>query len=73
MMNHPRPHAKVETYECENDLCINSHGRWIIQINPDGSIPVRQQGPKEFDLDSRAFDFGKAEVERMKHQLKEGE
>jgi hypothetical protein len=70
-MNHPRPGAKVETYECVNELCVTYKQRWLVQINFDGTIPTRQKGPKEFQVDQQALDYGKAQVEQIKHQMEE--
>jgi hypothetical protein len=68
-----KPGAKVESWRCENDLCLTKGEGWIIQINRDGSIPNRQAGPKEFPVAERAMDYGKAIVEQTKHQLNQGE
>jgi hypothetical protein len=70
-MNHPRPHAKVEIYQCQNELCISKSDRWIIQINPDGSIPERDKGPKEFDASDKAMDYGRSVVEQTKREMGE--
>jgi hypothetical protein len=70
--NEPRPGAKIEVYQCDNELCITHRDRWIIQVNADGSIPQRQAGPKEFEVNPKAMDMGKAIVEQTKHQLDRG-
>lgn len=62
--------TRVETWECLNDLCERAGSRWIIQINPDGTVPIRApRGPKQFELDPKALDFGKAQVERAKYEV----
>lgn len=67
---HPnRRGAKVETFECMNVLCLRTSERWIVQINDDGTIPVRQKGPKDFAIDQKALDYGKAVIERTKHEM----
>lgn len=71
--NQPRPGAKVEVYECKSELCIGFRDRWLVQINADGTIPIRTQGPKEFEVAPKALDYGKAMVEQTKHQLAKGE
>jgi hypothetical protein len=45
--------VKVETYECENTRCENEGERWLVQFNPDGTIPpkgTRNEQPKEYDI-----------------------
>lgn len=42
------PQGKVHTFECANERCERTGERWIVQTNPDGSIPQRNQGPKTF-------------------------
>jgi hypothetical protein len=58
--------AKVEIYECDNPLCISQYGRWIVQINPDGSIPIRSHEEKEFNVTQRELDFGKETIQRFR-------
>lgn len=61
----------METWQCDNDLCIHYRERWIIQINADGSIPTRQAGPKEFGVQKRVMDYGQAIIEQTKHEMGE--
>lgn len=35
--------CNVETYQCMNDRCARKGDRWIVQINDDGTIPVRDE------------------------------
>lgn len=42
--------SKVETYKCETEVCPWYNTSWIVQINQDGSIPNRTEGPKEFPV-----------------------
>jgi hypothetical protein len=35
--------AKVETYVCINERCRWFETGWVVQLNPDGSIPDRTQ------------------------------
>jgi hypothetical protein len=44
----PIPQGKVHTFECAAERCPRTGERWIVQTNPDGSIPQRTQGPKTF-------------------------
>jgi len=39
---------KVHVFECVNDRCQRFEERWIVQTNPDGSIPQNAPGPKTF-------------------------
>lgn len=69
---HTRPGTVVETWQCDNVTCEDELGtrRWIIQVNPDGSVPIRApKGPKQFELDKQALDWGKAQVEQTKHSV----
>jgi hypothetical protein len=69
----PRRDSKVETIECMNDLCLQAHERWIVQVNSDGTIPDRQKGPKEFDFPTRLETMGRHYVEQVEEELKRGE
>lgn len=40
--------VKVHTIFCRNDRCRWFDTSWIVQVNPDGSIPERKPGPAEF-------------------------
>jgi len=40
--------GRVHTFECQNERCTRHGERWIVQTNPDGSIPQRREGPKTF-------------------------
>src|SRR5258708_28647081 len=71
--NYPRPGAEVATYVCVNELCITRGEGWIIQVNADGTIPERQEGPKQFEASPQAMSYGKAIVEQTKHQMDKGE
>jgi hypothetical protein len=58
--------AKVETYVCINERCRWFETGWVVQLNPDGSIPDRTQAlakDKHYDTD----DAG--EMARIDHDL----
>lgn len=38
----------MHAFECENSRCSRSGERWLVQLNPDGSIPQHTEGPKTF-------------------------
>jgi hypothetical protein len=43
------PGVVVHTFECKNTRCADHEGRWLVQTNPDGSIPTPgHRGPKAF-------------------------
>lgn len=43
-----RSQGKVHVFECANELCITSWDRWLVQVLPNGEIPDRTKGPKQF-------------------------
>jgi hypothetical protein len=42
--------TRVLVVECPNDRCKFYLERWLVQINPNGTIPEYKRGPKQFDL-----------------------
>jgi len=42
--------AKVLVVACDNNRCKFHEERWLVQVNPDGTIPEYKKGPKTFDL-----------------------
>jgi hypothetical protein len=40
--------TKVHVFVCEEDRCERVGERWLVQTNPDGSIPQLRKGPKVF-------------------------
>jgi hypothetical protein len=41
--------GKIHTFECVNERCPRHGERWLVQTNPDGSIPQPHAGgPKTF-------------------------
>jgi hypothetical protein len=67
--------SKVHTMACTNDLCPDQGERWIYQIHPDGTIPLRApRGHKQFEIDQSALAYGKIVVEQERHRMiKSGE
>jgi hypothetical protein len=65
--------SKVKVYVCRNDRCKTKGETWIVQINADGTIPVRKQGPKEYPNSKRMEQLGKSYVDYLKHEVDEGE
>lgn len=43
-----REKGVIHVYLCENSLCMWSGTTWIVQVLPDGTIPDRKRGSKEF-------------------------
>jgi hypothetical protein len=47
-----KPGVRVLTYKCKNDRCKWYDTGWLVQLNPDGSVPEPSEvprGPKQFD------------------------
>jgi hypothetical protein len=40
--------TQVESWTCVNEACSWFTTGWIVQINPDGTIPDRTAGPKQY-------------------------
>lgn len=38
----------VHSVKCENERCRWYDTTWIVQVNPDGTVPERKAGEKEF-------------------------
>jgi hypothetical protein len=43
-----RPGTKVESWYCRNAACTWFNTAWLIQVNPDGTIPEYKTGPKQY-------------------------
>lgn len=42
--------GNVYTFSCENERCPNKDERWLVQVNPNGTIPqAGHRGPKAFE------------------------
>jgi len=41
--------TKIHVFSCENARCPDEGERWMVQTNPDGTIPTFQKGPKAFE------------------------
>ena len=41
--------STVHILECPTESCRWYKTRWVVQVNADGSVPVRKAGPKEFE------------------------
>lgn len=60
--NHPsRPGSKIKTLRCDNERCRDYDANikslrwsWIVQVDSDGNIPVREAGAKEFNTSPAA-------------------
>jgi hypothetical protein len=68
--------AKVESWTCDNERCKWYTTGWIIQINPDGSIPERRPGPKQFEplspgMETAARDYLRSIEQEEEDQLRE--
>jgi hypothetical protein len=49
--------AMVRTYECQNERCTWYGTGWVVQVNPDNTVPIRARGgrgsEKQFPVMSR--------------------
>lgn len=64
--------SKVLTFLCQNERCRWFDTGWIVQVKPDGTIPERKSGPKEFaSLDVYQKAAAQAEIERTANLGKE--
>jgi len=58
---HPqRARAKLIYFRCANNRCPMQGQGHVVQINPDGTIPIRQAGPKQYP--ELPNDFGQTEA-----------
>lgn len=48
-MKTPTGKGIVHTYTCMNERCTWFETGWVIQVLPDGSIPLREKGEKQFN------------------------
>jgi|SRR3954469_2884264 hypothetical protein len=65
--------GKVHVYICRNERCKTANETWIVQVNADGSIPVRKKGPKEFPNSKRMVDMGSSYVDYLQSEMDKGE
>lgn len=40
--------SKVHQFECKTEGCKWEDTKWIVQVNRDGSVPIRGEDDKEF-------------------------
>lgn len=75
VMPHPeRPRIKVHIVFCRNERCKWHNTSWVIQENPDGTIPVRKAGQKEFvPMSPGAESMARAYLEQTEEDLKRKE
>lgn len=43
--------SKVYVYQCANERCVWFETQWIVQVQKDGSVPVRPSGTRGRDKD----------------------
>lgn len=68
----PMKGSTVKTLRCDNERCRGYDDMpqfrwsWIVQVNQDGTIPVREaRGPKQFQLDRNVESISKRVVENL--------
>lgn len=66
--------SKVHTLVCRTPGCPWENTNWIVQVQRDGSIPLRKTGDKDFpELPMWAQNQGRRMVELVEHELDQGE
>ncbi len=69
-----RSGKKVITFMCDNERCRWYSTGWLVQVNPDGTIPERVAGAKQFEkLDRNASSYAEAVLNKTKQELMKGE
>lgn len=63
----------VYVYMCKNERCRSFEGTKLVQVNPDGTIPTRKAGPKEYPSAQRMIDMGKSYVDRLGAEVRRSE
>jgi hypothetical protein len=67
-----RPGAKLEEWFCQNERCRWYNTPWVIQLNPDGTIPTYDEtGDKMYPVIDLAR--GERAVEQTQRQTEKGE
>jgi hypothetical protein len=57
--------GKLITYTCRNERCDWCNTSWVVQVRPDGTIPIRQGGPKEYVNDPYMASMGRRALEQL--------
>lgn len=65
--------GKVHIIECQNELCINFNERWIVQVRPDGTIPIRDESTRGFQSFPRMSESQQAMARRQLEDLQQEE
>lgn len=66
------PHGStVHTFTCRTELCRWYNTGWVVQVNADGSIPLRGAGEKDFpDLTPGQEAMARAMIEQIEEEGK---
>lgn len=69
--------ATIDTYNCDNERCRWYGTGWVVQLNDDGSIPVRNPnkrgGDREFEEMSPIFkQAADHDIEEMRYMMEHG-
>lgn len=64
-----RPGTKAKVIECMNNECTWYRTTWVVQVNPDGTIPIPHRKEKQFHLSSTFLQRGRELVEATERQL----
>lgn len=70
----PRGRYTVHVYTCKNERCkIYNDTIRVVQVNRDGSIPMRSRGAKEFPNPERMNSLGKRYLDYLQAEIDGGE
>jgi hypothetical protein len=73
-VNAKRARVSVLTFECETEVCPWFETTWIVQVNPDGTVPVNAPGPKSFpDVSPDTISRGAVLLDSIKQEEARGE
>jgi hypothetical protein len=66
----------IEIYKCQNNRCRGFERTWPVQVNDDGSIPVRPKATpnnKEFPMPKGLITLGESYTEHVLREIRQGE
>ena len=63
------PGTKVYVFICRNDVCSLANQNWLVQVNPDGSIPPKGRREDKMYPDLNLSSDEKMVVDRLQREL----
>jgi len=64
-----RPGTTAIIFKCMNGTCTWYETTWVVQVNPDGTVPIPHRKDKQFPISETFFERGKALVEATERQV----